>query len=262
MATDRSSLQAHVITEQRAKWNFIHLPRPTDYKGNERNYEFKVYLGMLQGGSGRHYQSTKLYFSYKVSFYGFLRTLQDATQLCIIPPHRINAKTSLNQVASAKITRVNAEPTTREPKLSRDDIQEVVGPFHQQLPLPSSSSRFVSVSLSDGSSSKDNSTLFGHVNPVMASQKIQVIKNHPIPKASDARENPKPHHGRDQGYTLDDGPWSYFVVNTASPPSGRIWLPLADTDEYAEMLETIKWHVRVNPNDEIVAIVMHVSQHL
>lgn len=261
MVTDLFSLQAYAIAVQRAKNDFIHVTRPAYYKDNEMKYEFHIYLRMLQGGNGRYYQSTKLYFSYNVPFYSFLRALQDATQLCVIPPHRIHVDISSSQEAGAKITGAKAEPRTLEPRLSRDDRQEAVGSFHQQISSPLSSSRTVSVFL-HGESSNDSVTCLGPVDPVMAPQKIQAIKSPPTPKVTTVNESRKAHPGRDRGYTLEDGPWSYLVVKISSPLSGRIWQRLSDTDEYAGMLETIKWHVRAHPKDEIVAIVMHVSPHL
>ena len=205
MVTDLFSLQAYAIAVQRAKNDFIHVTRPAYYKDNEMKYEFHIYLRMLQGGNGRYYQSTKLYFSYNVPFYSFLRALQDATQLCVIPPHRIHVDISSSQEAGAKITGAKAKPRTLEPRLSRDDRQEAVGSFHQQISSPLSSSRTVSVFL-HGESSNDSVTCLGPVDPVMAPQKIQAIKSPPTPKVTTVNESRKAHPGRDRGYTLEDGP--------------------------------------------------------
>ena len=261
MVTDLFSVQAHAIAVQRAKNDFVHVTRPADYKDNEVKYEFHIYLRMLQGGNGKHCQSTKLYFSYNVPFYSFLRALQDATQLCVIPPHRIHVDISSSQEAGAKITRAKAEPRTLEPGLSRDDRQEAVGSFDQQISSPLSSSRTVPVFLHGESSSNDSITCLDPVDPMIVPQKIQAIKSPPTLKVTTVDESRKAHPGRDRGYTLEDGPWSYLVVNIASPLSGRIWQRLSDTEEYAGMLETIKCQVRAHPKDEIVAIVMHVSPH-
>jgi hypothetical protein len=223
-------------------------------------YEFRVYLRMLQGGSGRHATYTDLYFSYKVPFHSFLRALQDATQLCTIPPRKINAESESNQPATSKIANADVGPTT--PVRLSEDVQEGVGPVDPKTPSSSSSSRTVSVSLSDRSSSDCSSTLYGRNDLVMESQKVQFIKPGSMPKAFITNENNKLNHSKDGGYTLGDGPWSYMVVNTTNLPSARIWQRLADTDDYVAMLEKVKWHIRDTPKDEIVAILMHVSTHM
>jgi hypothetical protein len=215
---------------------------------------------MLRGGSGRHAIYTDLYFSYKFPFHSFLKALQDATQLCMIPPRRINAESQSNRPATSKIANANPEPIT--PVRLRENVQEVVGPAGPQTPSSSLSSRTVSVSLSDRSSSDCSSTLYSHNDSILESQKIQHIKHRSIPKASIANENLNLNCSKDRGYTLGDGPWSYMVVNTTNLPSARIWQQLADTNDYVAMLEKVKWHTRDNPKDEIIAILMHVSPHM
>jgi hypothetical protein len=237
------------------------LPKPVDYNNNKSKYEVIVYLWMLQGGNGRYLRTRKLYFSYKAPFHSFLRSLQDATQLCVIPPLRIDNESPVTKEACPEIAKVNTESTTSEAVVASEEEQETMESVDQRVPS-SSSSRAASISLDGLSSSDDSTTFLDHIDPGTVSQRMKVLKNRPLPRAFNASERSGPCGTRDRGYTLDDGPWSYIVVNEASPQSGRIWQMIANSDEYLQMLETIRRRAEGCPKDTISAVVMHVSLHL
>lgn len=239
------------------------MPKPADYEGNESKYEFAVSLMMLQGGSGRNHTSTRLFFNYKAPFHSFLRQLEDATQLCIIPPLRAKFEGPLIKEAMTGILVAKPDLASPEAVVAGEDVQEPVEPRYKRVPSSSStSSETTSASLTYRSSSDGSATFFDPPDLVMESQKIKVLKKRLRPRTSYATKNPELLFTRDRGYTLRDGPWSYYVMNEASPSSGRIWLRLASEDDYADMLATLRRFVKAWPSDPISATVMHVSPRI
>lgn len=77
------------ISRQRAKcraFDTSYIPGRPHFVKRGKEHEIEVHLEYLVGGHGGSQRSTLLYFAYKTPFSSFLKALQDATQLCTIPP--------------------------------------------------------------------------------------------------------------------------------------------------------------------------------
>ena len=215
---------------------------------------------MLQGGDGRYHTVTRLFFNYTVPFHTFLRQLEDATQLCVIPPLEVKDEEPIIKAAAPEILVAKPEPACPKSVVADEDTQDIVKPECNRVPSSSSTcSETTSASLGDWSWSDGSEIFFDPPDPVLQSQKIKVLKNRLRLRTSYATKTPKSPSIRDRGYTLNDGPWSYYVINEANPLSGRIWLRLASVDDYGDMLETLRRFAKVWPKDPISATVMHVS---
>lgn len=213
-------------------------------------------LQMLYNGNGRHHGATGLAFSYNTPFHRFLRTLEDRTQLCVIPPVKISQSLSRPKKIGDRDPYLTPEPPTPASTVTMDHAQETIESADEKL-SSSNSSRTTPITKDDQSSSSVSSTT--HNDPKTASGKIKPPKKFFSPKASTSEEISRPWSCKDRGYTLDHGPWSYRIVDQMNPPSCRIWKRLAAPDDYIEMMETIKILIATNPKKTIVAIIMHVS---
>ena len=246
-----NDLKAYAIAQHRDMKKFDHLPKPADYSRNKQKYEFKVTLMTLKGGDSSTLIGTRLFFSYNVLFHSFLRTLQDETQLSIIPPLRINqGLVSIEDVTSEapKDTEISTKSITTE-AIGEDDKAQNHAAFVHRIPIltPCSSS----VSQDGEPSADDRAGLRGPNDSIMDTYKVTALNNGPQEHSS----------GNDRGYTLEHGPWSYYVVSKAHP-AVRPWVQLVNMNDYAEMLDTLKRRTNEDPQDEISAIMMHVSPDL
>jgi hypothetical protein len=237
----------------------LRLPKPADYDDNESKYDFAVSLVMLSEGNGRHHSSTRLYFSFTTPFHSFLRLLEDATQLCVIPQTK-DEKRLINET-DQEISASNPGPDIPEFSTASGEGEDAGGLELQRVPSSSTLSNMtISACLDDQSSSDESATLYSPTDPSLEPQKVTVHKIRRDARPSHVRAVPDMRSAGDRGYSLYHGPWSYYIVNERNPSSGRVWKPLADSDDYAKMLQTIERLVAMHPKDTISATVMHVSQ--
>jgi hypothetical protein len=244
-----NDLKAYAIAQHRATKKFDHLPKPADYSRNKQKYEFKVTLMTLKGGDSSTLIGTRLFFSYNVLFHSFLRTLQDETRLCIIPPLRINqGLVSIKDVTSEapETTEIYAKSITTEAIREDDKAQDNAAfEFHR---IPILTPCYNSASQDGEPSADDRAGLIGPNDLIMDTHKVTALNNGPEERSS----------GNDRGYTLEHGPWSYYVVSKTHP-AVRPWVQLVNMNDYAEMLDTLKRRTKEDPQDEVSAIIMHVS---
>lgn len=237
----------------------MRLPKPADYDDNESKYDFTVSLVMFNEGNGRHHSSTRLYFSFTTPFHSFLRLLEDATQLCVIPQTK-DEKRLINET-DQEISASNPGPDIPQFSRASGEGEDAGGLELQQVPSSSTLSNMtISACLDDQSSSDESATLYSPTDPSIEPQKVTVHKIRRDARPSHVRAVPDMRSAGDRGYSLYHGPWSYYIVNERNQSSGRVWNPLADSDDYAKMLQTIERLVAMHPRDTISATVMHVSQ--
>lgn len=180
------------IAQYRVAKDLVCLSKPIDYNYNYKKYEFTIQLYLLKGGYGGNHFATKLCSGYNVPFYSFLKTLQDESQLCVIPP--------------------------------LDDTQPFTIPKGPSF----------------GSSTKLTASAFG------TAEKEKRVKQ----RCSSVR-----------GYTLEDGPWVYFLVNNASRTRSD-YTEISNQKDYVEMLDTLKKAHQRDPEHGEALHIWHVCIYL
>jgi hypothetical protein len=273
----------------RAATNTIHLHKPADYNSKMHKYEYKAHLMMLRGGHGGIYTGTKLFFSYAVPFHSFLRTLQSETQLCTIPPRTTKLPTrevsplTPEGLDIPKTPETYTQSTTMEADVANENPKSIVEHELQQIsaavPFPSNGSpqnivehelqqmsaagsfSSNSTSLDDEPPLEDSPTLIKGIDRV-ESHTIKGVNTFPISTAVNPEESQELRRSSERGFTLDDGPWSYFISNSSSPPSKRIWREIANIKDYTEMVETMRRRAEKEVEYEISVVIMHVRLYL
>jgi hypothetical protein len=181
-------------------------PPEGKYIKRGKEHEFEAHLEYLMGGHSGSSRKTILYFEYNTSFHFFLKTLQDATQLCTIPPIEFTKPPP-------------AEPS--EPLPYYPGYPRSVGHFGRNDPRR----KFAEIA---SESDKDTAP--------MSTEEI-------LPQLPVLGTKPKPRRRSVRGYTLDDGPWTYrtFRMNfnyTKSDHDDRV--NISNEGDYLNMIASLR----------------------
>jgi hypothetical protein len=197
--------------------------KPKLIKRGKEN-EFEVHLEYLMGGYGGSSRKIILYFTYNTSFIYLLRALQDATQLCTIPP--IDFLSSLPPQPS--------EPLPYYPGYPRSP--DILGNKDQNK----STSKLAS---EDGKSTDTTDMEEPRSDPAVPDTIV------------------RPRRRSVRGYTLEDGPWTCRRFSTSN--SDKIThgenLEIQEELEYLDLVEALKEANNTDMGTKHSVSVMHVN---
>lgn len=206
----------------------VNEPPKGKYIKRGKEHEFEAHLEYLMGGHGGSCRKTILYFEYNTSFPFFLKTLQDATQLCTIPPIDFTKSPPADP----------SEPPPYYPGYPRS-----VGGFGRD----DRNRKLAEIANETG---KETGSM-------------SIGENLPQPPVSDTK--PKLRRRSVRGYTLADGPWTYrtFRMNTnytKSDHEDRV--NISSEGDYLNMVSSLrKANQRPKSADDVKQSIsiMHVS---
>lgn len=197
---------------------------------------------MLQEGSENRLTDTSLFFAYGTPFHYFLRQLEDATQLCVKAHSHIDRECgSFINAPRYEGLEFHGAPSSEAPSITSDRAKAIDQTGQQE------SSPF---------SSNPSTT-----SPYFLGLGLQMTSNQTTRNNSEASRLATSHILRDpvdRGYTLDHGPWYYYVAHETCT-SEYSWIQLTDANEYAVMLSTIRKYSASCPATPALTKLIHVS---
>jgi len=193
---------------------------------------------MLRGGDGRNIYNINLYFTYDTPFHHFLRVLQEATQLSVIPPleepqfsfsfeEEINNERSSKQIPlEAEISEISTPSTL----VAIDSPKQMSREDRNNSPFPSPIQKLYTQS--------NKAKSFQDIE--IAHKPKQEISLCDIPPSS-------------RGYTLYHGPWHVRI-----PTNPRTTLDISSKADYLGLLDRLK-RLDTEGSDLKRFFIMHVS---
>jgi len=176
------------------------------------------------GGHSGSSRKIILYFTYSTSFVYFLRALQDATQLCTIPP----------------IDFLDPAPS------------ESSGPFPYYPGYPRSSGKLGNKdrdrSIPDSASEEGNPTELWSLDNLCLDSPAQIMVARPFRRSA-------------RGYTLADGPWTCRRFSTSISGGATVGanLEIKEESDYLEIVDTLREANNAHIGMKHSLSVMHVS---
>lgn len=222
----------------RASTGIIWSPKPADYQTNPKRYKFIANLMMLRGGDGRNICNTNLYFTYDTPFHHFLRVLQEATQLSVIPP------LEEPQFSFSSEEENNNERSSKEVPLEAD-ISEISSP--STLVAIDSPKQMSRENRNSSPSPPPVQKLYIQSNKTKSFQDIKIAHN---PKQETSLRDIPP---SSRGYTLYHGPWHVRI-----PTKPRTTLDISSETGYLWLLDKLK-RLDTEGSDLKKFFIMHVS---
>jgi hypothetical protein len=199
------------------------MQQPSHSTGSGNTSTFTGILRYLVGGHGGNRRESVFYFNYSTSFPLFQIVLRDATQLSTIPPIDLDQQISTKEENS--------------PSLSPDTSSQISSIHYGRQIEQGGSDR--------GSESSQKPHSF--VSPVLGSKDFL-----------DQQVRPKPCRASTRGYTIDDGPWLYYLGRKGQARNEH-YEEIKDEDSYLKMVDRIREVSRKDESNEYYVVLFHVS---
>jgi hypothetical protein len=207
------------------------MQQPSNSTRAENTSTFRVILRSLVGGNGGSRRDSLLYFTYSTSFPLFQIILRDATKLSKIPPIEFDQQAPTTKEISLQAGSETASQTSS--MLSGGQVQQ---------------------RRSDQSSNRDTyqdseSLTRTPLSHTRGSQDILERQGKAKIRCASAR-----------GYTIDDGPWLYYLGHKDQARSGE-YTEIKDEDSYLTMIGRIREACRKDASIIYYVVLCHVSFH-